>query len=149
MPAEDQTLVDLLEEASRDSETGLRLLDRHEDAEFYPFSDVWRRVIWANPELNYQLRNPVNNAAIQVRDVERTQKERASMKEIAREWGVFFVFRSDCPYCHPPNARRQWRGYWGSPPRVGNPGRYRVPAPPPAGTGAGSGCPPENRNLVG
>ena len=64
------------------------------------FSDVWRRVIWANPELNYQLRNPVNNAAIQVRDVERTQKERASMKEIAREWGVFFVFRSDCPYCH-------------------------------------------------
>ena len=34
------------------------------------FSDVWRRVIWANPELNYQLRNPVNNAAIQVRDVE-------------------------------------------------------------------------------
>ena len=64
------------------------------------FSDVWRRVIWANPDLNYQLRNPVNNAAIQVRDVERTQKERASMKEIAREWGVFFVFRSDCPYCH-------------------------------------------------
>ena len=38
------------------------------------FSDVWRRVIWANPDLNYQLRNPVNNAAIQVRDVERTQK---------------------------------------------------------------------------
>jgi hypothetical protein len=32
------------------------------------FSDVWRRVIWANPELNYQLRNPSNNAAIQVRD---------------------------------------------------------------------------------
>jgi conjugal transfer pilus assembly protein TraF len=32
------------------------------------FSDVWRRVLWANPELNYQLRNPSNNAAIQVRD---------------------------------------------------------------------------------
>ncbi len=45
MPTEDQTLVDLLEEASRDSETGLRLLDRHEDAEFYPFSDVWRRAL--------------------------------------------------------------------------------------------------------
>jgi conjugal transfer pilus assembly protein TraF len=64
------------------------------------FSDVWRRVIWANPEINYQLRNPVNNAAIQVRDSERTQKERSSLKEIAKEWGVFFVFRSDCPYCH-------------------------------------------------
>ena len=43
------------------------------------FSDVWRRVIWANPEINYQLRNPVNNAAIQVRDNERTQKERSSL----------------------------------------------------------------------
>lgn len=64
------------------------------------FSDVWRRVIWANPEINYQLRNPVNNAAIQVRDSERTQKERSSLKEIAKEWGMFFVFRSDCPYCH-------------------------------------------------
>jgi conjugal transfer pilus assembly protein TraF len=64
------------------------------------FSDVWRRVIWANPEINYQLRNPVNNAAIQVRDSERTQKERSSLKEIAKEWGIFFVFRTDCPYCH-------------------------------------------------
>jgi len=64
------------------------------------FSDVWRRVIWANPEINYQLRNPVNNAAIQVRDSERTQKERSSLTEIAKEWGIFFVFRTDCPYCH-------------------------------------------------
>ena len=64
------------------------------------FSDVWRRVIWANPEINYQLRNPVNNAAIQIRDGERTQKERSSLKEIAKEWGIFFVFRSDCHYCH-------------------------------------------------
>ena len=47
------------------------------------FSDVWRRVIWANPEINYQLRNPVNNAAIQIRDGERTLKERSSLKEIA------------------------------------------------------------------
>jgi conjugal transfer pilus assembly protein TraF len=44
------------------------------------FSDVWRRVIWANPELNYQLRNPSNNAAIQVRD---TQRNRARQ---ARRW---------------------------------------------------------------
>ncbi len=64
------------------------------------FSDVWRRVIWANPELNYQLRNPSNNSAIQVRDVQRTRKEAETLASLVRDWGLFFFFRSDCPYCH-------------------------------------------------
>jgi acyl-CoA synthetase (AMP-forming)/AMP-acid ligase II len=45
LPIEDQTLIDLLERASRDPGTGLRLIDRHEEAEFYPFPDVWRRAL--------------------------------------------------------------------------------------------------------
>ena len=48
------------------------------------FSDVWRRVLWAHPELNYQLRNPVNNAAIQVRDVQQAGKERAALAGLGR-----------------------------------------------------------------
>ena len=64
------------------------------------FSDVWRRVIWANPELNYQLRNPSNNSAIQVRDSQRTRKEAETLAGLTKEWGLFFFFRSDCPYCH-------------------------------------------------
>ena len=64
------------------------------------FSDVWRRVIWANPELNYQLRNPSNNSAIQVRDVQRTRKEAETLASLVRDWGLYFFFRSDCPYCH-------------------------------------------------
>ena len=64
------------------------------------FSDVWRRVIWANPDLNYQLRNPSNNAAIQVRDSQRNKREGETLTAIAKEWGLFFIFRSDCPYCH-------------------------------------------------
>lgn len=64
------------------------------------FSDVWRRVIWANPDLNYQLRNPSNNAAIQVRDSQRNKREGETLTAIAKDWGLFFIFRSDCPYCH-------------------------------------------------
>ncbi len=64
------------------------------------FSDVWRRVIWANPDLNYQLRNPSNNAAIQVRDGQRNQREGEALAVLAKEWGLFFIFRSDCSYCH-------------------------------------------------
>ncbi len=64
------------------------------------FSDVWRRVIWANPELNYGLHNPVNDSGIKVHDSERKKSEASTMAEIAKEWGLFFFFRSDCPYCH-------------------------------------------------
>ncbi|GAB1395007.1 conjugal transfer protein TraF [Rhodocyclaceae bacterium] len=64
------------------------------------FSDVWRRVVWANPEINYQLRNPSNNAAIQVRDSQRSRRETDTLSVLAKEWGLFFIFRSDCAYCH-------------------------------------------------
>jgi conjugal transfer pilus assembly protein TraF len=64
------------------------------------FSDVWRRVVWANPEINYQLRNPSNNAAIQVRDTQRSRRETDTLAVLAKEWGLFFIFRSDCAYCH-------------------------------------------------
>ncbi len=39
------TLVEKLERASHSSETGLRLLDRHEEAEFYPYPEIWRRAL--------------------------------------------------------------------------------------------------------
>ena len=72
------------------------------------FSDVWRRVLWAHPELNYQLRNPANNAAIQVRDTQRAAKEREALEGLGREWGLFFFFRSDCPYCHRLAPTLKW-----------------------------------------
>ncbi|HAY27530.1 MAG TPA: conjugal transfer protein TraF [Candidatus Accumulibacter phosphatis] len=72
------------------------------------FSDVWRRVLWAHPELNYQLRNPVNNAAIQVRDAQQAGRERAALAGLGRDWGLFFFFRSDCPYCHRLAPTLKW-----------------------------------------
>lgn len=64
------------------------------------FSDVWRRVIWQNPELNYELKRPVNNAAIDTYNKERFKKEMQALDAIKKEWGIFFFFRSDCPFCH-------------------------------------------------
>jgi conjugal transfer pilus assembly protein TraF len=54
------------------------------------------------------LRNPVNNAAIQVRDVQQAGKERATLAGLGREWGLFFFFRSDCPYCHRLAPTLKW-----------------------------------------
>lgn len=64
------------------------------------FSDVWRRVVWQNPELNYELKRPVNNAAIATYTNTRKATEKRTLDEINKEWGLFFFFRSDCPYCH-------------------------------------------------
>jgi conjugal transfer pilus assembly protein TraF len=64
------------------------------------FSDVWRRVVWQTPALNYELHRPVNNAGIEVqRQVHQTAVTQ-KLNEISREWGIFFFFRSGCPYCH-------------------------------------------------
>ncbi|WP_205617456.1 conjugal transfer protein TraF [Pelomicrobium methylotrophicum] len=64
------------------------------------FSDVWRRVVWQNPDLNYELKRPVNNAAIDTYNKVRREAEMKVLDEIKKDWGIFFFFRSDCPYCH-------------------------------------------------
>lgn len=64
------------------------------------FSDTWRRVIWQNPELNYELKRPVNNAGIDAYNRERWKAQMRVLEEIKKDWGIFFIFRGDCPYCH-------------------------------------------------
>lgn len=64
------------------------------------FTDVWRRVVWQNPEIDYNARSPTANFA-QVAMKERKNLESdALMDQLARTHGVVFFFRSDCDYCH-------------------------------------------------
>jgi conjugal transfer pilus assembly protein TraF len=64
------------------------------------YSDIWRRLIWQNPELNYELKRPVNNAGIDTYSKERNKAELQTIANLRNEWGIFFFFKSDCPYCH-------------------------------------------------
>ncbi|MFA7293765.1 MAG: conjugal transfer protein TraF [Rhodocyclaceae bacterium] len=64
------------------------------------FADSWRRVVWQNPELDYSLRRPANNAAIKTFDAQREESEAEHLKALAQVHGLIFFFRSDCPYCH-------------------------------------------------
>lgn len=64
------------------------------------FADNWRRVVWQNPELDYSLKRPTNNTAIKTYDTQREQNEDQHLKALAKEHGLIFFFRSDCPYCH-------------------------------------------------
>lgn len=72
------------------------------------YADVWRRVLWQNAELNFELKNPMNNSAIKVMKSERNRSEQETMTALAKEWGLFFFFRGDCPYCKHMVPTLQW-----------------------------------------
>lgn len=64
------------------------------------FADNWRRVVWQNPELDYSLKRPTNNMAVKTYDEQREVNEGEHLKKLAKEHGLIFFYRSDCPYCH-------------------------------------------------
>lgn len=63
------------------------------------FADTWRRALWESPELLYQGR-PTNAAGLQRYDVAYDATVNTSINALAQTHGVYFFFRSDCPYCH-------------------------------------------------
>lgn len=72
------------------------------------FADVWRRVLWQNASLNFEMKNPMNNSAIKVNKREREQNEHETMIALAKEWGLFFFFKGDCSYCKHMVPTLQW-----------------------------------------
>lgn len=64
------------------------------------FSDQFRRVIWAHPEMDYTLERPTNTLAKKVWLEQRQNQETEAIKILGKQYGLFFFFRSDCPYCH-------------------------------------------------
>jgi conjugal transfer pilus assembly protein TraF len=64
------------------------------------FADVARRVVWATPELDYSLRRPTTNAAINTYKDIRKGDEQAAVLAAMRTHGLYFFMRGDCPYCH-------------------------------------------------
>jgi conjugal transfer pilus assembly protein TraF len=72
------------------------------------FSDVWRRVIWQTPALNYELKRPVNNAALDLHRQASRAARMETLEKLGKEWGIFFFFRSDCPYCHVMSETLAW-----------------------------------------
>jgi conjugal transfer pilus assembly protein TraF len=64
------------------------------------FADMARRVVWETAELDYSLRRPTNALAIDAFKSSRRDTRDQAIARLARESGLFFFFRGDCPYCH-------------------------------------------------
>lgn len=63
------------------------------------FSDQFRRVLWAHPDMDYTLERPTNALAKKVWLEKRGLAQTEAVKTLAKDYGLFFFFRSDCPYC--------------------------------------------------
>jgi type-F conjugative transfer system pilin assembly protein TraF len=64
------------------------------------FSDVWRRVVWQTPDLDYSLRRPVTNLAVHEFQDQKNAAQAQAVAQIAKTHGLFFFFKGSCPYCH-------------------------------------------------
>lgn len=63
------------------------------------FSDVWQRLLWQKPELDYTLQRPVSTLGKQAwLDERRTAKDRA-MARLPERYGIFYFYASTCPSC--------------------------------------------------
>lgn len=64
------------------------------------FQDMWRRVTWKNPDVDYNNRNPnANFAQAAMKDL-KSDKANNIMGEMAKTHGIVFFFKSDCDFCH-------------------------------------------------
>jgi conjugal transfer pilus assembly protein TraF len=64
------------------------------------FADSWRRVVWQNPDLDYAQKHPVNNTGVRLAREKKDADTDQHLAELAKEHGLLFFFRSDCPYCN-------------------------------------------------
>ncbi|MBT4922419.1 MAG: conjugal transfer protein TraF [Rickettsiales bacterium] len=63
-------------------------------------AEVAQRAIWQNPEIDYSLKRPVNAVGKRQWIDLRNQEIETTIQNINERYGLFFVYRSTCPYCH-------------------------------------------------
>lgn len=64
------------------------------------FSESWQRVVMTTPSLDETLVHPVDQNARHIYYQQRNQEITRRIKALAQEYGLFFFFKGNCPYCH-------------------------------------------------
>ena len=63
------------------------------------FSDVFRRTVWAAPELDYTLRRPVGALAKRLWSDERRAKRDAALARLGERYGLIYLGHAGCAGC--------------------------------------------------
>jgi len=64
------------------------------------FADNWQRLVWRNPEYDYNQVRPSNPVALKAYSQSYKLDRREALREISKEYGLYFVIAESCPYCH-------------------------------------------------
>lgn len=64
------------------------------------FAHVWQKVVMMNPDLDETLKNPVDQNALHVYYAEKNKATQKKIQALAKDYGLFFFFKGQCPYCH-------------------------------------------------
>jgi len=75
-------------------------LQNHIEQKATEFARVWQTVLWSNPALDVSLQKPTNQLARQVYADNHQSDKSLAISQLAQDYGFFYFFRSDCPYCH-------------------------------------------------
>lgn len=63
------------------------------------FADEWRRMIWANPDLDYTLDHPITEIGKRDWEDSRTADRDLFLRGVSGDVGLFYVFRGSCSAC--------------------------------------------------
>lgn len=63
------------------------------------FADVAEKVVLLDPQLDETVRRPIASFGARTADLEATRGAESTLREIGEQAGIWFFFRSDCPYC--------------------------------------------------
>lgn len=64
------------------------------------FSNVFTHLGWQEPELSYNVKNPVNRAGLQAFRVTERQARAVHMKGISERYGIYYFYAGHCAACH-------------------------------------------------
>ena len=62
-------------------------------------SSLWQQALIKRPDLNYALKHPTDNVALQVYHQEESRVKDLAIASFAKRTGLFFFYKSTCPYC--------------------------------------------------
>lgn len=63
------------------------------------FSDVWSKVLWSNPEIDYMVKSPLSSVGNEVRYEFNKKKIKDKLIHLHDRYGLFFFYNSSCIYC--------------------------------------------------
>jgi len=64
------------------------------------FANTWKRTLMYYPELDPTVKQPISHLGRQIYLNEHQEYISNKMKEVAKDYGLLFFFKSQCSYCH-------------------------------------------------